>query len=75
MKCPYCKNEMDPGFLPATKLPLYWLPESSSTSLSVISKPKDGIQLTKFPMWTTQKARSFYCRKCEIVILPVNKNL
>ena len=75
MKCPYCKSEMDIGFLPASKMPLYWIPESSRAPAIAFSKPNGGIKLTNFPKWSIKKAVSFYCKKCEVVITPVNKNI
>lgn len=70
MICPYCNNEMAHGFIPVYSMPLYWIPASSSTPIFRFQKPKDGVKLTDFPVWSAQKAESFYCHDCRVVITP-----
>lgn len=75
MECPYCKNTMEKGFLPAERTASFWIPDTSNPYIMVYHKPKNGIQLTKFPVISIQQAESYYCRQCEVVLTPVNKDL
>lgn len=70
MECPYCKKEMLKGYIPASKMALMWIPENEKTPPTVFSKTSVGVNLTKVPFWTMQKAESYYCRNCKIVITP-----
>ena len=71
MKCPYCKKEMSAGYIPATKMALMWIPENEKVPLFIFSKAKGGVNLTKVPFFKRQKAKSYYCGNCKIVITPV----
>ena len=75
MQCPYCKKELMEGYIPASKMALMWLPESGKTPATIYQKTKTGINLTKVPFLRMQKAQSFYCDKCNVVITPVPKNI
>jgi len=72
MNCPYCKKEMKEGFIPAIKMALQWLPKGGKLPLTIFQVAKGGVKLSKMPGWTYEKAESFYCEDCRIVITPVN---
>jgi hypothetical protein len=59
MKCPYCGKEMENGYIPASKFALMWIPEGERVPTTIFNKTKTGVNLTKVPFWTMQKAESF----------------
>jgi hypothetical protein len=73
MKCPYCGKEMENGYIPASKFALMWIPEGERVPTTIFNKTKTGVNLTKVPFWTMQKAESFYCDSCKVVITPVKE--
>ena len=75
MECPYCKKEMSAGYIPVCKMALMWIPDNEDVPPTVLHKTHVGVNLTKVPFWRMQKAKSFYCRDCKIVITPVDEKL
>ena len=73
MICPYCGKEMKKGYIPAAKMALMWIPESDKVPVTIFSKTKTGVNLTDVPIWKMQKATSFYCTDCRVVVTPVEK--
>ncbi len=73
MICNTCGHPMVKGYIPAMKTKLYWAPEEIRPAIFTGFIPQGGIQLTKLPMWTVQKALSFYCRECNIIVTPIPK--
>lgn len=71
MKCPYCNKEMSDGYIPASKMALMWIPESEKAPPTIYNKTHVGVNLTKVPFWKMQKAKSYYCNNCKIVITPI----
>ena len=71
MKCPYCKKEMSAGYIPASKMALMWIPENEKVPPTIYNKTDVGVNLTKVPVLRMQKAKSFYCSDCKIVITPI----
>lgn len=71
MECPYCKKEMSAGYIPASKMALMWIPDNEKVPLTIYNKTNVGVNLTKVPFWKMQKAKSYYCSNCKIVITPV----
>lgn len=70
MECPYCKKEMLDGYIPASHMALMWIPENEKVPLTVFNKTRVGVNLTKLPISKMQKAKSYYCSDCKIVITP-----
>lgn len=73
MECTYCKKEMLNGYIPAVKMALMWIPDNKKIPPTIFSKTRDGVNLTKVPFWRTQKAKSYYCSDCKIVITPATE--
>lgn len=71
MECPYCKKEMSSGYIPASKMALMWIPDHEKVPPTIYNKTNVGVNLTKVPFWKMQKAKSYYCVNCKIVITPV----
>lgn len=71
MECPYCKKEMSAGYIPASKMALMWIPDNEKVPPTIYNKTNVGVNLTKVPFWKMQKAKSYYCSNCKIVITPV----
>lgn len=70
MKCPKCEKEMIEGYIPVARIALYWIPSDTKMPLSLFI-PKNGIRLSKSPKINVQKATSYYCDTCRMVIIPV----
>ncbi len=75
MQCPYCKKELSEGYMPAIRTALMWIPDDKKIPLTIFSKTKTGVNLTKVPFWHIQKAKSYYCNNCKIIITPVPETL
>lgn len=68
MKCPYCNEEMNKGFIP-TESHTFWLPEGEKTPSNRLIVPKSAVRLVldeSSKAW--KKAIAFYCSKCNIII-------
>ncbi len=76
MKCPYCQNEMSPGYIPDGRQPVQWLPEGKKPSSFAFARAKDGVSLSNFfSLWNGYQATAYYCWQCGIVIAPVEKRM
>ena len=72
MKCPVCHQEVQEGYIPTNRPPLYFVPNDGGTrGLSVFSYGQNTIPLTRVPRFRCEKAEGFYCPNCKIVVLPV----
>lgn len=74
MKCPYCGNEMEEGFIPVGHMILQWLPKEEEYPKSATKISKNGIKLSKFPI-SPIKTTSYYCKDCKNIIIPVKEDL
>lgn len=74
MVCPYCKKEMLNGYIPASKMALMWIPDNEKVPPTIFNKTSGGVNLTKVPFWRIQKAKSYYCSDCKIVIVPLTED-
>ena len=73
MKCPYCKAEMEYGYIHNSKQPVQWFPNYKKPSYIVFKGSKDGINLfNTFALIKSNgyKAEAYYCPHCKIVIAP-----
>ena len=74
MNCPYCKNEMTPGYIPNGGQPVQWLPEGRRPSPFSFTVAEAGVPLRNtFSPWKANgyKAAAYYCKGCGIVLAPV----
>lgn len=68
MNCPFCGNEMTPGFLQSCRQ-LMWDKVKRS---GAVSPGEDGMKLTKWyadPSWIT----AYFCKGCNMLISPLNE--
>lgn len=75
MLCSKCGNEMEKGYMPVHTGRLYWIPEHAKVSWNVAKIPKESIALSEYTITTPRKSEAYYCKHCEIVIIPVNNEL
>ncbi len=74
MLCSKCGNEMSKGSVPVHRGRLYWTPVER-IPWNVAKLPKGSVSLSELTLTTPRKAVAFYCEYCEVVIIPVNKEL
>ena len=73
MKCPYCQEEMQFGYIPNGQQPVQWIPDGEKPSYFSISVAEQGIPLINHlkPLKANgYKAEAYYCTKCKVVIAP-----
>ena len=76
MRCPYCQEEMQSGYIPNGEQPVQWIPNGEKPSRISFSIAEKGIVLiNQFkPLQANgYKAEAYYCAKCKIVIAPTSK--
>jgi len=72
MKCPYCDNEMETGYLQAGQY-LIWTPEPHKLSFNLRKDGKD-IELIRKPLSVQPPyIKASCCRKCEYIYVPYSK--
>lgn len=73
MLCPYCKQEMIPGIIETSDC--VWIPQKKRR-LGVVSRSIQLSHVTVKSFGTQKKAyiRSYYCKNCEVVIVPTEQN-
>lgn len=74
VKCTYCQNEMQSGYIPNWSQPVQWLPDGKRPTIFSFSAAKDGVPLiNEFRPLKAMgyRAEACYCPKCKIVIAPV----
>lgn len=59
MECPFCKQEMKAGQIPADRAPLTWRGGG------------EEIRLTRRPVLGEECADAYYCPDCKQILLPV----
>lgn len=76
MKCPYCNEEMQAGFIPNGGQPVQWIPDGERPSFLSFSIAEKGVPLiSKFSPLKANgyRAEAHLCLKCKIVIAPVKE--
>lgn len=69
MKCPYCHQEMQTGYIEAAKVDLNWTPEGKKTNF-IINKPEDyQVVLSKLSWFKGAKVKVMRCPQCQIEII------
>lgn len=71
MNCPNCTQEMKSGYIPAYRMPLFFVFEGSSAPITILSKTKNAVRLSDTPFFSMKEAVSYYCESCQLVITPV----
>lgn len=69
--CPYCKEEMQPGFLTNRGYQLKWVPEGEKEGITIFGE-RNGTPLNKFPLGRYHKIEAYYCSTCHKVIIDTN---
>ena len=76
MKCPYCQNEMQPGYIPNAGQPVQWIPNGEKPSIFTFTVAGHGIPLLN--QFKPLKANGYiaeahYCPTCKLVIAPTKE--
>ena len=70
MECPYCKKEMEKGFILGGNH-IRWYPEGADTMM-MFPEEEGAVRLNATGgLVTSAKAESWYCADCRMVITPV----
>lgn len=70
MKCPWCEQTMEKGYITSDARAIAWRKEKHE---SAIVHKKDGIQLARKMIGTAIIANAYSCLACEKVILDYGK--
>lgn len=70
MECPYCKQEMKPGYFYNSRQPLHWIPEDGKPSVFAYKTAKGGVSLrhrlsSGIGGYQTE---AYYCADCHVVM-------
>lgn len=71
MKCPYCEEEMQVGYIPNGEQPVQWIPEGERGTLLAYKVAEKGVSLiNQFKPLKANGyiAEAYYCPKCKIVL-------
>ena len=68
MKCPYCNEEMESGYLELTRQSLYWYAYKQDSVYSA----RKSIQLSKMPILKRGEIKAFNCENCKKMIMDYN---
>lgn len=69
MKCPYCGEEMQSGFIPTDLTPAQWIPDGKNQSLLKMKYAKDCIKIISENTFLGIHAKADYCKSCGIILL------
>ena len=70
MDCPYCKKEMQKGFILGGNH-IRWYPEGADTMMT-LPEEEGAVRLNAIGgLVTSARAESYYCADCRMVITPV----
>lgn len=67
MKCPYCEQDMEPGYVQSYK-PVFWVREKRQLPLRA---KKDDI-LIYDSSWDEENGRAYLCRACGKMIVALS---
>ena len=71
MKCPYCMEDMQRGFIPGGMQPVQWIPSGEKVPLLSFSVAEQGIPLiNQFKPLKANGyiAEAYYCPKCKLIV-------
>lgn len=69
MECPYCKEEMNEGFIYSGKNDICWTPIDKKSNFIINHPNKDQILLAKLNFFKGCKIKVFRCNKCQVDII------
>lgn len=70
MECPYCKKEMQKGFILGGNH-IRWYPEGADTMMT-LPEEEGAVRLNAIGgLVTSARAESYYCADCRMVITPI----
>ncbi|WP_313130634.1 PF20097 family protein [Anaerocolumna sp.] len=69
MKCPYCTNEMEEGYIPSDRYSLKWISKKEKSKLPFLNKRIKLNSLSEEP-----SVDAFYCSTCEKIIIDLKNN-
>ncbi len=68
MKCPYCNQDMEKGYLVSDATAIAWRKEQYD-SARILSKNSDGIQLDRRLMGAARLSNAYCCKSCQKILL------
>ena len=69
MKCPYCNDDMEFGYIKAAGEKLSWTPENEKRPMTRWGISKNGIELGAYSFFSGSCVNAAYCPACKKVII------
>lgn len=69
MNCPYCKREMQEGFIYSGKTDLHWTPKDEQQSWLINRVHESEVMLCKWNIIKGAKIKVFRCAACQIQLI------
>lgn len=69
MLCPFCKEELTEGYLATGSQRIAWLTEEPYAF--AYPQGEEDFFVTKFSFWHPSHVKSFYCKKCRVILTKV----
>lgn len=69
MKCPYCGNEMESGFLTSDARCIAWRRERHESGLVSRSDGSAGVQLARKTLGTAVVEKAYRCGECRKIVI------
>lgn len=67
--CPYCSQEMEPGYIYNGKDDIVWTPKDSDPSGFINFPHKDQVMLSRSLRIRTNKLKVYRCPRCKVQII------
>lgn len=68
MKCPYCSNEMEEGYIPSDRYSLKWVSYNEKSQLPFFNK-----RIKLHSILEEMSVDAFYCNSCKKIIIDLDK--
>ena len=68
-ECPYCKEELETGYIPTGTTPPQWLPKEKKASMLRGGISKDAISLNGKNTLRGYQIEACRCRRCGMIFL------
>lgn len=69
MKCPYCGEEMQKGYVPTDTIPAQWIPDGEKQSVFKFNYSKICKKIIYEDTFQGIHAVADYCKTCGIILL------
>lgn len=68
MRCPYCSNEMEEGYIPSDRYSLKWVSSDEKSKSGFFSK-----KIKLHSILEDMSVDAFYCNSCKKIIIDLEK--